>query len=125
MFQQLTADEWEQYSQNAGTRVRPSGPRPIDKPLSELRLDQLREAIRANRVTFPSPPPVFEKHDRPDLQWRVAELYFVLGWNCEAIGRRYGLIRQRIGQILKVWKRRAIEMGYLQYLPVEDQPTRN
>jgi len=43
-------------------------------------------------------------------------LYFVMGWNCEPIAHRYGLIRQRIGQILKVWKRRAIEMGYIQYL---------
>jgi hypothetical protein len=94
---------------------------PVTKNLMDLRLDQLREAIRANLVSFPSPPPVFDKHDRPDLQWKLVELYFVMGWNCEPIAQRYGLIRQRIGQILKAWKRRAIEMGYIQYLPPLEQ----
>jgi len=90
------------------------------RELLDLRLDQLRDAVRANLVSFPSPPPVFDKHDRPDLQWRLAELYFVMGWNCQPIASRYGLIRQRIGQILKTWKKRAIEMGYIQYLVSPD-----
>jgi hypothetical protein len=61
--------------------------------------------------------PTFEKHDRPDVQWKLVQLYFILGWNCDAIGARYGLIRQRVRQILTTWKRRAVEMGFIQYIP--------
>jgi len=80
-------------------------------------MDELRLAIRANRVTFPAQVPSFDRHDRPDLQWKLAQLYFVLGWNCEGIAAKYGLIHQRVRQILRVWKRRAVEMGYIQFIP--------
>jgi hypothetical protein len=30
---------------------------------------------------------------------------------------RYGLIRQRVQQILHTWRRRAVEMGYVQHIP--------
>lgn len=82
-----------------------------------LRINQLREAIRDNRVSFPSQVPAFEKHDRPDLQQRLVQLYFVLGWSCEKAGARHGLIHQRVRQILTTWKRRAVAMGYIQYIP--------
>lgn len=82
-----------------------------------LRLNHLRKEIRSNRVSFPSQVPIFEKHDRPDLQRKIVQLYFVLGWSCGSIGDRYGLIRQRIQQILNTWKRRAVEMGYIQHIP--------
>jgi hypothetical protein len=108
-------------SRRARTSRRPLGDTLLTKDLMDLRLDELREAIRANLVSFPSAPPTFAKHDRPDLQWKLVELYFVMGWNCEPIAERYGLIRQRIGQILKAWKRRAIEMGYIQYLNTPHQ----
>ncbi len=85
--------------------------------LDGLRIDGLREAIRANRVSFPSQVPTFERHDRPDLQRQLVQLYFVLGWNCESIADRYGLIHQRVRQILTTWKRRALAMGYIQYIP--------
>ena len=85
--------------------------------LSGLRLDQLRKAIRGNRVSFPSQVPTFEKHDRPDLQRRLVQLYFVLGWSCEKVAARHGLIHQRVRQILTTWKRRAVAMGYIQYIP--------
>jgi hypothetical protein len=85
--------------------------------LNSLRLDQLRVAVRANLVSFPSPVPTFERHDRPDLQWRIVQLYFVLGWGYETIALRYGLVHQRVSQILKTWKRRAIETGYIQHIP--------
>ena len=85
--------------------------------LEELSLDNLRRAIRSNHVSFPSPTPVFAKHDRPDLQWKFAQLYFVSGWNCRDIAAKYGLIRQRVQQVLNTWKRRAVQMGYLQYIP--------
>jgi len=86
-----------------------------------LSLSRLRQAIRANRVSFPSQVPIFAKHDRPDLQRKMVQLYFVLGWNCSAIGQRYGLIRQRVQQILNTWKRRAIQMGYIQDIPPEEK----
>jgi hypothetical protein len=85
--------------------------------LNTLRIDELRAIIRSNQVSFPGQVPTFERHDRPDLQWKVVQLYFVLGWSCEAIARRYGLIHQRVRQILKTWKRRAVEMGFIQYIP--------
>jgi two-component system KDP operon response regulator KdpE len=91
---------------------------PFDQiKLDGLRIDGLRDAIRANWVSFPSQVPTFERHDRPDLQRKLVQLYFVLGWNCENIATRYGLIHQRVRQILTTWKRRALEMGYIQYIP--------
>jgi hypothetical protein len=93
-------------------------PPPLDEfTLDTLRIDEVRNALRGNRISFPTPVPTFERHDRPDLQWKLAELYFVLGWSCENIAARYGLIHQRVRQILNTWKRRAVEMGYIQYIP--------
>jgi two-component system, OmpR family, KDP operon response regulator KdpE len=85
--------------------------------LAGLRIDELREAIRANRVSFPSQVPTFKRHDRPDLHRKLVQLYFVLGWTCESIAERYGLVHQRIRQILTTWKRRAVQAGYIQYIP--------
>ena len=91
--------------------------------LSGLRLDQLRTAVRNNLVSFPSQVPVFERHDRPDLQRRVVQLYFLFGWSCSTIAARYGLLRQRVGQVLSTWKRRALETGYIQYIPRAERET--
>jgi hypothetical protein len=88
-----------------------------DGQLDLMRLDQLRHAIRANQISFPSPVPTFSKHDRPDLQWRIAQLYFVLGRDCESIGTRYGITHKRVRQILNTWKRRAVATGYVQRIP--------
>lgn len=85
--------------------------------IQSLRLDRLRTEIRSNHVSFPAQVPVFEKHDRPDLQRKIVQLYFLLGWSCGSIALRYGLIRQRVQQILSTWKRRAVEMGYVQHIP--------
>lgn len=90
--------------------------------LHSLRSDQLRVAIRSNLVSFPSQVPVFERHDRPDLQRRIVQLYFLLGWSCETIAARFGLLRQRVGQVLSTWKRRAVEMGYIQVIPPASIP---
>jgi hypothetical protein len=88
--------------------------------LDQLRLDVLRLAVRANAVTFPSSVPTFERHDRADLQWKLAQLYFVLGWDCEDIAAKYGLIHQRVRQILRTWRRRAVETGYIQLIPSQE-----
>ena len=103
---------------------RPDLPAFDQSTLSSLRVDQLRAAVRANLVTFPSPVPTFERHDRPDLQWRIVQLYFTLGWGYETIAIRFGLVHQRVAQILKTWKRRAIETGYIQYIPPFEPLTR-
>jgi len=85
--------------------------------IEELSLTELRAKIRKNRVSFPSQVPTFPKHDRPDLQRKAVKLYFLFGWSCTRIAERYGVLRQRIQQILSTWKRRAIQMGYIQEIP--------
>jgi hypothetical protein len=109
---------WPSEAPPRQRRLRRRPLKPLDQiRLDTLRIDQLRGAVRGNHVSFPSPVPTFERHDRPDLQWKLVQLYFVLGWSCESIARRYGLIHQRVRQILNTWKRRAVEMGYIQYIP--------
>ena len=95
----------------------PATPAAVEANLSEMRIDDLRDAIRKNQVTFPSQVPTFPKHDRPDLQRKLVQLYFILGWSGPKIGVRYGLRRLRVQQILNAWKRRAVELGYLQFVP--------
>jgi two-component system KDP operon response regulator KdpE len=98
-------------------RLRCQLPRHNHAELRLIRIDKLRKALRANQVSFPNPVPVFPRHDRADLQWKLALLYFVRGWHCEDIALRYGLLPQRVHQILKTWTRRAIEKGYVEYFP--------
>jgi hypothetical protein len=108
--------------QGFGRRLPPLDP----ANLNNLRADQLRAAIRSNLVTFPGQIPVFERHDRPDLQRRIVLLYFTFGWSCATIAGRYGMLRQRVGQVLNTWKRRALETGYIQYIPPpENKPVSN
>jgi hypothetical protein len=79
----------------------------------------LRQAVQENRVSFPSQVPVFEKQSRPDLQQRIVLLYFVRGWTMDDIAKRYGLGRQRMGQILTAWRIRAVKGGYIQAIEPE------
>ncbi len=88
--------------------------------LSEMPIDELREAIRRNQVTFPAQVPTFPKHDRSDVQRQLVQLYFVMGWSGPRIGVRYGLRRLRVQQILNAWKRRAAELGYIQSVPAAE-----
>lgn len=74
----------------------------------------LQMAIRRNLVCFPSQAPVFGRLPRRDLQWRLAVLYFIRGWSTRQIARRYGLTRERCGQIISEWRMRAVNMGYIQ-----------
>lgn len=74
----------------------------------------LQTLIRGNFVCFPSQAPVFGQKSRRDLQWRLAVLYFVRGWSTRLIADRYGLTRERCGQIISDWKIRAVALGYLQ-----------
>jgi hypothetical protein len=74
----------------------------------------LRIAIRRNLVSFPSQIPVFGRFPRRETQWRLATLYFVFGWPARRIADRYGLTRERCGQIITEWRIRAVNMGYVQ-----------
>lgn len=103
-------------------RLRYRLPRHDHAMLNQLRVDQVRRAVRANEVTFPHPVPTFHRHDRPDLQWKLALLYFVRGWSCEDLAERYQILDQRVRQILKTWTKRAIEMGYVQSIPPAEGP---
>jgi hypothetical protein len=85
--------------------------------IEELSLAELRRKIHRNRASFPSQVPTFLKHDRPDLQRKLVQLYFLFGWSCNRIALRHGILRQRVQQILSTWKRRAIQMGYIQDIP--------
>jgi len=96
-------------------RIRPRSEN--TEKIEEVSLNELRRKVRDNLVSFPSQVPIFPKHDRPDLQRKAVQLYFLFGWSCSRIAQRYGVLRQRIQQILSTWKRRAIEMGYVQDIP--------
>ncbi len=96
---------------------RPPDAAVLDKKLYEMRVDQLREAIRNNQASFPAQIPTFSRHTRPDLQRKLVQLYFVNGWSAPQIRARYQLGGQRFQQILSAWKNRAIELGYIQAIP--------
>lgn len=83
------------------------------------RIDELREAIKANRVCFPVPVMVFPTQFRPDIQWRLVELYFIRGWSSKQLAERYGVTARRIQQSLQHWADRAMARGYLQEIPAE------
>ena len=82
-------------------------------------LQYLRKAIRANRVAFPMPVPVFACQHRADIQWRLVELYFIHGWSCSRLGQRYRVTDRRIQQLIQRWVARAKTLGYLQTIPAE------
>jgi hypothetical protein len=104
--------------QPRGLPIYRARPRPDNtEKIEELTLAELRRKIRRNRASFPSQVPTFPKHDRPDLQRKLVQLYFLFGWSCNRIALRHGILRQRVQQILSTWKRRAIQMGYIQDIP--------
>ncbi len=88
-----------------------------DMELESVRLDLLQSAIRANEVSFPSQVPVFVRHAPPDLQCRVVQLYFIHGWSCGKIAKRYGFVRNYIWGVVNEWRRHAVSLGYIQVIP--------
>src|SRR5436309_1492094 len=82
----------------------------------------LQVAVRRNLVCFPSQAPIFGKRPRRDVQWRLAVLYFIRGWSTREIAKRYGLTRERCGQIISDWRIRAVNMGYIQDVTPDDDP---
>lgn len=103
-------------------RSRTSRPDPSvrNKNIVEIDISNLRGAIRANWVTFPSQVPTFPTCDQPDLQRKLVQLYFVMGWSCAQIAARYGLLQDRVRVDLVAWKRQAANAGYIQHIPSAD-----
>jgi transposase len=91
-----------------------------DKKLLHMRVDELRAAIWKHQVSFPSQIPTFSKHSRPDVQRKLVQLYFISGWSGPKIRARYDLSAQRFQQILSTWKRRAVELGFIQTIPPDE-----
>jgi hypothetical protein len=87
--------------------------------IDELTNTALRAAIRTNQVSFPAQVPIFHKQARPDLQWRLAELYFIHGWSFLELGKRYNLTPQRIIQIVNGWRSRVTSLGLIKDIPIE------
>jgi DNA-binding winged helix-turn-helix (wHTH) protein len=85
--------------------------------IPDLSLDHLRIAIRNNRVSFPSQVPIFSAEPRSDVQWRLAELYFIHNWSSAKLGPRYGLSGAYVNKLISRWVRRATVLGYLQETP--------
>jgi|HubBroStandDraft_5_1064220.scaffolds.fasta_scaffold1593906_1 hypothetical protein len=82
--------------------------------ITNIDICDLRSAIRLNRISFPVPVPVFASQHRPDVQWRLAELYFIHGWSPVKLAERYGVSSRRVRQSLHNWASRARMRGYLQ-----------
>jgi hypothetical protein len=81
----------------------------------------LRKAIWENQVTFPAQIPVFEKQARPDIQWRLVQLYFIHRWRFSDLGKRYRVTPQRAMQIVTLWRLRAMASGYIQEIPAANE----
>jgi hypothetical protein len=88
--------------------------------IAQLSLPRLRTAIQSHQVFFPAQVPVFACQSRPDIQWRLVELYFVHNWSCAELGERYNVAMERVRQLIVQWVRRAIVLGYLQEIPADE-----
>lgn len=87
--------------------------------LNILRNHELQEAVRWNYVSFPAQAPVYKGQSRPDIHWRLAVLYFVHGWSLNDLAKKYGMSRERAGQIVKAWRILSVRHGYIQEIPTD------
>jgi hypothetical protein len=81
--------------------------------LDRISLGGLREAVRANLVSFPSQVPGSQGCTEPDLERRVVLLYFVFGWSLIQIGNRYAMSGHRARRIVDRWRDFAVARGYV------------
>lgn len=88
-----------------------------NRDIRELSLSNLRKAIRANWVSFPSQIPALPSCRWPGPEHKLVQLYFVMGWSCRQIAARYGMSHQQVRCILNAWRWRAANAGYLQHIP--------
>ena len=91
----------------------------VTSGITHTSLARLRAAIRARELSFPAQVPTFPRQSRADIQWRLVILYFVRGWSCSQLARRYGLTSRRIGQLLSHWVEEATLLGYVEEIPAE------
>ena len=100
-------------------RARANWPDPSvrNQNIEEIDISNLGRAIRANWISFPSQVPTFPGCGQPDLQQKLIQLYFVMGWSCANIAARYGLVQDQVRGVLNAWKWRAANAGYLQHIP--------
>jgi hypothetical protein len=89
--------------------------------IAEMSLRRLRAGIQSQAISFPSQVPVFSCQSRADIQWRLVELYFIHNWSCSDLGQRYGVTMERVRQLISLWVRRAVVLGYLQEIPASDE----
>jgi hypothetical protein len=94
-------------------------PRAVKLVLPAMDNRTVRQALRENLVSFPAQIPIFEKLCRPDLQRHAVLLYFVRGWTMKDLAARFGLARQRMGQILTAWRVRAVKEGYIEAIDAD------
>lgn len=80
-------------------------------------LRQLRAAVQRNAISFPSQMPVFAGSSRPDIQWRMAHLFFVGRWSIKALAQRYKLTSQWTRSVIRDWIDLAIHFGYVEEIP--------
>ena len=99
-------------------RTQPNSPdrRVRSQNIQQLDLSKLRDAIRANWVSFPSQVPIFPSCGQRALQHKIIQLYFVMGWSSANIADRYGLLKARVRDLLDAWKWQAANAGYLQHV---------
>ena len=95
----------------------PPDPSVWNQDIREMDISNLRKAIRANWVSFPSQIPTLPHCGQPGLEHKIVLLYFVMGWNCTRIGARYGLVHLQVRWVLNGWKLRAANAGYIQHIP--------
>lgn len=79
----------------------------------------LRVAIQRNLVSFPPQIPALMKRPGGDMQERMAQLYFALGWTVRSLGERYGLSKAMVQKLLSEWRIRAIAAGFVQEIHPE------
>jgi two-component system, OmpR family, KDP operon response regulator KdpE len=82
-----------------------------------MRLTKLRQAICSNRVSFPSQIPLFVGSCAPEVQLHTVQLYFLRGWSCGQIAKRYGCSRFHVWHMVNEWRWHAASLGYLQTIP--------
>jgi hypothetical protein len=79
----------------------------------------LRKLITENLVTFPAQMPLLAKREKGDLAQRLAQLYFIRGWQLRDICAKYSLSKPVVIALLTEWKSRAIESGFIQAIDPE------
>ena len=93
----------------------------MDTDLRGCTLNQLRAAIQANAVSFPSPTPMFVGREAGHIQWRMAHLFFLAGWSLGELGRRYQMPPWRASLLVRDWADRVIALHLVERIPEDPE----